>query len=275
MYNIHFDDLAESSKYICETSSIYFSCVLKNEADGVIWGNRPDSPLFLLVFSQYQEGFQLMGQPLPKEEWKDFRIWFDKTMIPFLEEKGLVCFEYGSDTQELADMFQIIFDDIAISSDNQKIFHWSETELRLQQPEECQVKKVDRHLLEEKYTNMEYITDELINAYGDMEQFFDNGIAYVAIKDHALIARADMLFSDSGYGNISVNTKEAYRRTGISSYLVLRTIEDTCKQGLTPIWDCTDDNFASEKTAIKCGFHLIRKDIISWFMLNDFKKTEV
>lgn len=130
-------------------------------------------------------------------------------------------------------------------------------------------------MLQEKYTNREYITEELIHAYGDMERFFGNGIAYVAIKDDALVARADMLFSDSGYGNISVNTLEAYRRKGISSYLAMKAIEDTCKRGLTPIWDCTEDNLASEKTAIKCGFHMIRKDIISCFMLNNYRKTEV
>lgn len=249
--------------------------MLKNEAEGVIWGDRVDSPVFLLVFSQYQEGFQLIGQPLQKGEWKDFRTWFCRTIIPFLKKKGIACFEYGSDTKELAEMFQSIFYDIEISSDYQKILQWSDTELKLHQPEDYQVKKVDRHLLQEKYTNIKYITDEIINAYGDVEQFLHNGVAYVAIKDQILVARADMLFSDSGYGNISVNTQEAYRRKGISSYLVMKTIEDTRKRGLVPIWDCTEDNFASEKTALKCGFHLIRKDIISWFMLDAFNESEV
>lgn len=103
-----------------------------------------------------------------------------------------------------------------------------------------------------------------------MEYFFDNGIAYVAIKDNELAARADMLFCDNGYGNISVNTVDLYRRKGLSGYLVMKTIEDMRKQGLVPIWDCTEDNIASEKTALKCGFHIIRKDIIYWFVPDAF-----
>lgn len=270
MYQIQFHDVSESRKYICETSSIYFSCILKKEADGVIWGNSEISPTFLLVWSPYQEGFQLMGQPLHKEEWEEFRIWFDSTIIPFLIDKEIPCFEYGADTNELADMFKMIFCETEILSDTQKIFHWSNTQLKVQASKEYVIQKVDRELLDANYEDMEYITDELINAYGDIEQYHKYGIAYVAIQDNKLVARADMLFSDEGYGNISVNTKEAFRKKGISSYLVMKTIEDTCKRGLIPIWDCTEDNLPSEKTALKCGFHMIRKDVVSWFMLDSY-----
>ena len=60
--------------------------------------------------------------------------------------------------------------------------------------------------------------------------------------------------------------RESHQRKGLSAYLTMKTIEDTCQLGLIPIWDCTDDNIASEKTAIKCGFRMIREDIVSWFM---------
>lgn len=90
----------------------------------------------------------------------------------------------------------------------------------------------------------------------------------LSIQDNMVVARADMLFCDNGYGNISVNTEEAHREEGLSAYLTMRTIKDTCALGLTPVWDCTDDNLASEKTAKKCGFQMIREFTISWFNLN-------
>lgn len=87
----------------------------------------------------------------------------------------------------------------------------------------------------------------------------------MAVKDNRIVARADMLFRDQGYGNISVNTEECHRRKGLSAYLAMKTIKDTCDLGLKPIWDCTDDNVAPEKTAVKCGFYQIREDMVYWF----------
>lgn len=134
MVNLFANELEESKKYIRESSSIYFSCILKEEVDGIIWANRKDSPDFLLVWSPYQEGFQLMGQPLREEEWNGFRTWFDSTIISFLIEYGMDFFEYGTDTKALAEMFQNIFADIEIFSANQKMFHWSDMGVDLQQP---------------------------------------------------------------------------------------------------------------------------------------------
>ena len=71
--------------------------------------------------------------------------------------------------------------------------------------------------------------------------------------------------------DISVKTEEKHRKKGLSAYLTMKVIEDTCKQGLIPIWDCTNDNLASEMTANKCGFQMIRKDTVSWFKLDDDK----
>ncbi len=273
MVKILADELIENNKYICRNSSIYFSCILKNKADGIIWGNQKDSPDFLLVWSPYQEGFQLMGQPLPKEDWMGFRIWFDHTIIPFLNEQKLDYFEYGTDTEELADMFRQIFIDINIFSANQKFFYWSGTSIELQPPAGYEIKKIDRLFLKKEYQNMESILDELKRAYGDIESYFEHGIAYAAIYDNTVAARADMLFHDNGYGNISVNTEQDHRQKGLSAYLTNKTIEETCKLGLQPIWDCTDDNLASENTAKKCGFHMMREDVISWFMINRNKSV--
>lgn len=153
MYQIKLKNNNEYNKFICDTSSIYFSCVLKNEAEGVVWGNHVDSPDFLLVFSQYQKGFQLMGKPIPKEEWQEFRLWFLQTIIPFMENKGLSSFEYGSDHEELAEMFRGIFNDMVISWDYQKIFEWSDTRLEISQPEGFQIKRVDRYLLQQDFKN--------------------------------------------------------------------------------------------------------------------------
>lgn len=269
MFKIEKNKLNNYNQYITEYSSIYFSCILNGTADGIIWGDKKENPNFLLVWSPYQEGFQLMGKPIPKDAYQSFRIWFRKIIISFLQSVEMDYFEYGSDSEELFEMIKDIFTNVNIKSAEQKIFTWSESKNTVTLPQEYQVRKIDREFFLADYIDTNYIVDELIRAYGSLEHYFSQGVAYVCILSNKIIARADMLFNDSGYGNISVDTKEAHRKKGISSYLAIKVIEETRKLGLIPIWDCTEDNIASEKTAIKCGFRQIRTNVISWFMLHE------
>ncbi|MDO5521545.1 MAG: GNAT family N-acetyltransferase [bacterium] len=257
----------DGKKYTIESSSIYFSCIVNDEADGIIWADREKDPDFLLIWSPYQEGFQLMGKPLERQEWKKFRSWFDNTIPAFLAEREMEDFEYGADTQELANMFKEIFQDKEYFSEKQKIFYWSERKNNIKLPEGYEVKQIDRAFFKQEYKDTQFITEEITTAYGVLEPYFSHGIAYVAVKGKEIVARADMLFSNALYGNISVNTKEQHRRKGLSAYLTIKAIEDTCKLGITPIWDCSENNLASEKTAEKCGFKKAREDIIYWFQI--------
>jgi len=199
-------------------SSLYYSCILKNEASGMILGNTLSHPSFLLVYSPYQESFQLMGKALPKNEWDDFSRWSTNSPMP-------LC------------------------------------------PDEYEINRVDDTFLAQNYENLNYITTELEKAYGDITNYSKYGVAYVALYKNRIVARADMLFSHKGYGNISVDTEEAHRQKGLSTLLTLKTIEETRKIGLIPVWDCTNDNLPSEKTALKCGFKLIGEVPISWFVV--------
>ena len=64
MYQLEIGKLGDVSQYVTSMSSVYFTCILLKEADGIVWGDREDHPDFLIVWSPYQEGFQLMGRPL-------------------------------------------------------------------------------------------------------------------------------------------------------------------------------------------------------------------
>lgn len=138
------EQLGDISKYQCDTNFIYFMCVLKGEAAGIIWGDQETSPDFLLVWNPYQEGFQFMGKPLDPARRKEFRAWFDATIVPFLEDREMNYFEYGTDTKELAAMVNEVFYDYKISAAPQEYFHWSEPALMCKAPNGYQIYKVDR-----------------------------------------------------------------------------------------------------------------------------------
>ncbi|MGN0483085.1 MAG: GNAT family N-acetyltransferase [Lachnospiraceae bacterium] len=260
-------ELKKYRTYIRDTSSIYFSCILNGDVPGIVWTDCAEEPEFLLVWSPYQEGFQLMGKPSSREKKEMFQSWFAQTILPFLKNMGMDYFEYGVDTKELAEWFQSMFHEQDIFTSKQKIFRLSETGKDFPKPEGYQIERVTSDFLKKGYHDTELILDEIKQAYGDDNVDFEYNIMYAAIKDQTVVARADMLFHDNGYGNISVHTQESHRRKGLSAYLTQKIIEDTKNLGLIPIWDCAQDNLASEKTAEKCGFQKIREDVIWGFLI--------
>ena len=264
MYMLHANELEDPGRYITDMSSVYFTPILRGRADGIVWGDSARAPRFLLVWSPYQEGFQLMGAPLSEGECGEVRHWFEKEMVPFLIERDMDWFEYGADATELERMFCKVLEGRSIGTSDQYIYHWKQTKTDIMPPEGYEIRKVDRALLQDTGIDRDFILEELEAAYGDAQRYFEGGTAYVAIADKEIVARADMLFWEGAFGNISVSTKEQHRRKGLSAYLTKLVIEDTRKLGLTPIWDCTQDNIASQRTAEKTGFEYVRKETISF-----------
>ena len=58
-------------------SCIYFSCVLEDSMEGWVWADNLEKPSFVIVWNEYQKGFQLMGKSVKKSEYNNLRIFFE------------------------------------------------------------------------------------------------------------------------------------------------------------------------------------------------------
>lgn len=77
---------------------------------------------------------------------------------------------------------------------------------------------------------------------------------YAAMYEERVVACAYMLFVYDGCGSIGVKTEKEHRRKGLAAHMTARILDDMHSMGLKPVWDCTEDNLASERTAVRCGF---------------------
>lgn len=265
MYRISSRGFEFAQTYINDVSSIYFINILTGKTEGIVWGDKEESPDMLLLWSEYQQGFQLMGKTIPKDKWPEFYQWFQKTIVPFMMERGIEDFEYGVDNEELAYMMDKTFCNKEISRGKQKIFIFGGVPKSSPLPDGYTVEKIDRNLYENNYRNMNYIIREIDLSYGSWDKFLKNGYGYAAIKNGEIAARAVVTFNYGGKANISVDTVQNHRNKGLSSYIVNKTIEEALRRNETPVWDCDEDNIPSVKTALKCGFSFIREDNIYWF----------
>lgn len=267
MHRIISDNIDNAKKYIKDISSIYFINILTGSADGIIWGDKEVNPELLVIWSDYEEGFQLMGKTIHEKDWGAFYQWFEEVIIPFMKSKGIETFEYGVDNDDLSGMMDAIFVNKNIEWEKQKIFYYDGNVKTLAGPIEYQFEKIDQEIIKKNHKNMNYLTDEIQMAYGSYDNYLKNGYGYAALKDNEIVARSLMTFNYENKSNISVDTIQLHRNKGLSSYLVSKTIQEALRRNQIPIWDCSEDNIASEKTALRCGFKMIREDNVYWFSI--------
>lgn len=267
-------EIVNKNRYLAELlstekSSIYFSCVLDDSMKGRVWADNLEKPSVAVVWNEYQKGFQLMGHPVKKSEYNNLRLFFETIIFPFLKEKDISCFECGTDTEELTRMLFGICKDKHIVSEQQKVFGLKQIICPNDDGKilnnDLEMIAIDDSFLKREYDNIEYVTNEIIDTWKSREAYFKNGYGYAAVIDNKIISRALVTCSYKQHDNIGVDTMKEHRKKGISSKLVYLTLLEARKRDRECIWDCTEENVASERTALKVGFELERTDTIYWF----------
>jgi predicted acetyltransferase len=262
--NKHLDELLS-----IDTSSVYFNCVLDGSMKGQVWVDNLEKPTFAVVWNEYQKGFQLMGKPVEKSEYKNLRLFFETVIFKFLKEKDIGCFECGSDSEELTKMLFEIFQDKNIESEQQKYFGLNQIICPNENGNiinnELEITAIDDAFLLREFTNKEYVMNEIIGSWTSKEAYLKKGYGYAAVIGNCIVSRALVTCSYHQQDNIGVDTLEEFRKKGISSKLVYLTLLEAKKRDRKSIWDCTENNVASERTALKVGFELERTETICWF----------
>lgn len=251
------------------SSCIYFSCVLEGTMKGRVWVDKPDNPTLAVVWNEYQQGFQMMGKPIEESKYIALRLFFETVIFQILQEKGLECFECGFDSEELARMFFIIFQEVEIDTEQQKVFHLK----RIISPNEgiekihngYEIVAIDESFLNRDYINSEYVMREINATWLSIDEYLKHGYGYAAVIDNCIVSRTLVTCCFQMCDNIGVDTLEEHRRKGLSSQLVYMTLLEAKKRGRHCVWDCMEDNIASARTAFKVGFELERTYTVCWF----------
>ncbi len=252
-------------KRIVKNSSIYFSSVLLFQAPGKVWVDNTEDTHLVLVYSDYQQGFQFMGDTVQKDKYKDIKAFFEIVIIEFMKQKNMSIFEYGADTDELLEMVERIFIGKEFDKSNQLIFEYKGYERSEKYREDYQIVPIDRHFFNNSYSNMDYIIDEIALSNGSIESYLRNGFGYAAIDNDKIIARAMVNFRYGNMDNIGVDTLVDYRNKGLSTILIQKVLDQIIAKGHIPLWDCDEENISSKKVAEKCGFTVSHQEQVCWF----------
>jgi len=116
--------------------------------------------------------------------------------------------------------------------------------------------RVDERLIaRDDLENVDHLRSFAKGNFGSVEQFLNHGFAFCVIHDDTIVSEC---FTDNvsrGRCEVGVRTSGAYRRRGLGSLVVARTVDWALSNGLDQVgWHCLRYNLASAATARKVGF---------------------
>lgn len=115
---------------------------------------------------------------------------------------------------------------------------------------EYKVERIDEHSY--SITGEQYWTMDFCSNFISKEDFFANGIGYVILKGEEIIVGASTYSYCEGKLEITIETKEEYRKKGLALACASKLILESIERNIYPRWDAA--NLASVALAEKLGY---------------------
>lgn len=252
----------------CSQSCTTYMSILNGINEGVIWVDSLENPNFAIIWGNHLESFQLMGKPLDNKEYKNLRTFFENELSSFLKKKGKQEFEYAADSEELLEMMNNIFYDKNIKwgwQYNYKVIEYKNVNFKNQDINS--VVSIDKNFFNMNYSNISYVTDEIIAAWGNIGNYLNNGIGFAVIKDNKIVSKIISIAAYEGKYVLGVDTLPDFRRLGYASLLLRKVLNNAAEKNYEILWDCDECNEASKKTAQSQNLVFDYKYKVCWFEL--------
>ena len=130
-----------------------------------------------------------------------------------------------------------------------------------QVPEGCQLRRVDRELLERCLER-----DLLVSIFGSVEKVLENGFGLCLMRDDHILSEAHAGPSAQGMIEIGVMTPERYQQRGYATLTCAHLVRMCEELGFQTYWNCAKQNRASVAIARKLGYRTLREyELRAWF----------
>jgi RimJ/RimL family protein N-acetyltransferase len=129
--------------------------------------------------------------------------------------------------------------------DKEKLSHWA-TAIE----PEFTATRIDASIY--PITQQQYWTTDFCSNFASEEDFFRFGIGYVVMKDNEIIAGASTYSYDGERLEITIETKEEYRKKGLALACASKLILESLDKDIFPRWDAA--NLTSVALAEKLGY---------------------
>jgi len=113
--------------------------------------------------------------------------------------------------------------------------------------------------------SMEVIDRDFLMKHGRDQEFWASStkrFGFVLTKGGEEVSECSSVFVGGGMAEISIETKESYRRQGFATLVCSAFIEHCISIGIEPNWGCWDFREGSAELASKLGFVEVSRDVV-------------
>lgn len=231
--------------------------IIKGNNPGWIFADQIIQPRSALVWSQGIQGFYLIGDHTNQAFIHSLDDSISNNLVPRMRELGLDHFEVSGHhtmwnmeeifaSRDLYQFEQMVF----------KLFH---------KPPVLKNKKIQTmNLRLQDWENTGLIHLELVKENIDLfwsskDDFTNKGYGFAAIKGSEVMGVCYSSFITPDTHAIGIETLPQHQNNGVGTHLANLVVEEMLANGLTPYWDCSLDNEASKKLALRLGFQQVHQ----------------
>ncbi|WP_339190970.1 MULTISPECIES: GNAT family N-acetyltransferase [unclassified Paenibacillus] len=239
--------------------------VIEGNNPGWIFVDQLVTPKSALVWSKGMQGFYIIGDHTNELFIKSLDSYISSHIAPRMKKLGLEYFEVSGQHNEW---------NLALMFPSRKLYPFEQMVFKLfHKPVESlnnairiiNLKMLDWEDLDLK--NIEFVHDNIDLFWSSKEDFRAKGYGYAAVEGTEIMGVCYSSFVTEDTHAIGIETLSKYRNRGVGTHLAALVAEDILTNGFTPYWDCSLDNEASRKLALRLGFQQIHQYKCSAFSI--------
>lgn len=267
---IYPNKIADFSKIVCDNSPSY-SGIACGISKGDVYTNDTQQPKIAVVYSEPVGGFSILGKFETKEQIEDFEVFLKNELFPSLLKNECEYFEFSTTQDSTLTTMLSLFADKSMNSEIEYSFRMGNQTSEVIIPNGYRIVQVDEQLLHRmengNIKNASMLQEIIDNSWNSKEDLLLSSLAFVALYDSRIVSTIVGTSRFRQFVPIDIVTEENHRQKGLASALTLAFNNECRKRGLVAQWDCVESNIASQKTAKKCGFELLRERTYYWFQI--------
>ncbi|OME66966.1 hypothetical protein BSK65_20960 [Paenibacillus odorifer] len=231
--------------------------VIEGNNPGWIFVDQLTAPKSALVWSQGIEGFYLIGDHTNQAFIHALDSYVTDHIVPRMKELRMEHFEVSGQHDEWN--LELMFPSRKLYPFEQMVFKL------LHKPPTTQTngtRTINLKMLDWENSdlkNIEFVHENIDLFWSSKEDFAEKGYGYAAVEGSEIMGVCYSSFVTQDTHAIGIETLPKYQKQGVGTHLATLVVEDVLANGFIPYWDCSLDNEASKKSALRLGFQQIHQ----------------
>jgi hypothetical protein len=231
-----------------------FNSILAGSSPAVIYVNSQTSPTLSIVCEEKAVYFG--GESSDCAEYTKYIEFFKEHILVEKKKSGLgfVKIIYSSEQWEKALLDSL--KECKFEVYHRVLFRHNLKDIPefLPKDKDVCICEIGKQLLERQLANAEMLVDEINGGWGDVNNFYEKGFGFCAVKDSEIVGWCTAEYMSEGKCGIGIETIESYQNQGVASSMAASMINKCSELSIIPHWDSWKWNSYSVKTAEKVGF---------------------